>query len=171
VSEFWWAKDNAEKFYFEITRRSDVGNDLRAPLSARGGFDTPGYSLVSEVKKGDFVIHYKSDLEEIVGVSRAAGEKIQEPIWWAARGAYARKANVKEQWLPGVQVVLEHYQELSRPISMSEIRDKKEVILKSIPLGRVGKPEEIADAVVFLASSHSNYITGQIISVDGGMGM
>lgn len=49
--------------------------------------------------------------------------------------------------------------------------EQKEGILKSIPLGRVGKPEEIASAVVFLASSLSNYITGQVIPVDGGMGM
>lgn len=49
--------------------------------------------------------------------------------------------------------------------------EQKEGILKSIPLGRVGKPEEIADAVVFLASQQSSYITGQVIPVDGGMGM
>jgi len=49
--------------------------------------------------------------------------------------------------------------------------EQKEEILKSIPLGRVGKPEEIADAVVFLASQQSSYITGQVIPVDGGMGM
>ncbi len=48
---------------------------------------------------------------------------------------------------------------------------QREEILKQIPLGRVAKPEEIAHAVVFLASSESNYITGQVIVVDGGMGM
>lgn len=49
--------------------------------------------------------------------------------------------------------------------------EQKEGILKEIPLARVGKPEEIADAVVFLASSRANYITGQTVVVDGGMGM
>jgi 3-oxoacyl-[acyl-carrier protein] reductase len=49
--------------------------------------------------------------------------------------------------------------------------EQKEGILKEIPLARVGKPEEIADAVVFLASPKANYITGQTIIVDGGMGM
>jgi len=49
--------------------------------------------------------------------------------------------------------------------------EQKEGILKEIPLARVGKPEEIADAVVFLASPKANYITGQTIVVDGGMGM
>ncbi|NBV50986.1 3-oxoacyl-[acyl-carrier-protein] reductase [bacterium] len=49
--------------------------------------------------------------------------------------------------------------------------EQKEGILKAIPLGRVGRPEEIAQAVVFLASGRSQYITGQVIPVDGGMGM
>jgi 3-oxoacyl-(acyl-carrier-protein) reductase len=39
------------------------------------------------------------------------------------------------------------------------------------PLGRLGKPEEVADAVVFLASTRSSFITGQTIGVNGGMHM
>jgi len=49
--------------------------------------------------------------------------------------------------------------------------EQKEAMLKTIPLGRVGNPEEIAHAVVFLASPAANYITGQTLIVDGGMGM
>jgi NAD(P)-dependent dehydrogenase (short-subunit alcohol dehydrogenase family) len=42
---------------------------------------------------------------------------------------------------------------------------------KMIPMGRVGRPEEIADAVLYLCSSAASYITGQSISVDGGFVM
>ena len=47
----------------------------------------------------------------------------------------------------------------------------KEAMMAGIPAGRAGKPEEIADMVVFLASDKAAYITGQVISVDGGMGI
>ena len=38
-----------------------------------------------------------------------------------------------------------------------------------IPLKRSGKPEDVANACIFLASDLSNYITGQVLQVDGGM--
>ena len=44
-------------------------------------------------------------------------------------------------------------------------------IIRSIPLGRPGKPEEVARAVLFFASSDADYITGQTLSVNGGLSM
>ncbi len=46
-----------------------------------------------------------------------------------------------------------------------------ESALKMVPLGRKGKPEEIAYAAAFLASDQAGYITGQVLGVDGGMAM
>lgn len=47
----------------------------------------------------------------------------------------------------------------------------KEATLKQIPLGRYGKPEEVANVIAFLASDEAAYITGQVMVVDGGMAM
>ena len=47
--------------------------------------------------------------------------------------------------------------------------EMKEASLGAIPLGRWGTSEEVADAVAFLCSEQAGYITGQVLSVDGGM--
>ena len=47
----------------------------------------------------------------------------------------------------------------------------KEIYIRRILLGRFAEPEEVAPAFVFLASDESNYITGQLLCVDGGYGM
>ena len=44
----------------------------------------------------------------------------------------------------------------------------KEALVSTVPLGRLGTPEEIAHAIVFVASASASFMTGQVISVDGG---
>jgi len=47
----------------------------------------------------------------------------------------------------------------------------REKVMKMIPLGRFGTPDEVAQVVVFLVSDASQYITGQVIQIDGGLGI
>lgn len=47
----------------------------------------------------------------------------------------------------------------------------KDKIITGIPMGRTGKPEDVAETVAFLASEQAGYITGEVLRVDGGMAM
>lgn len=79
------------------------------------------------------------------------------------------KAVAKELSSRGINVnaVAPGFIETDMTAALSD--DVKKVAEQSIPFGRMGKPEEIADAVVFLASDKASYITGQVLCVDGGM--
>lgn len=53
---------------------------------------------------------------------------------------------------------------------LDAVPDKfKEAFIRATPMRRLGKPEEVADAVLFFASERSNFITGQVLSVNGGL--
>ena len=49
--------------------------------------------------------------------------------------------------------------------------EAKAKLASQIPMGSLGSPEDVAQAVLFLASDQSRYITGQVLAVDGGMAM
>ena len=65
-----------------------------------------------------------------------------------------------------VNGVAPHAIETEMSAQWSEERRKE--IIASIPLGRLGKPEDVANAVVFLASDEASFITGEILDVNGG---
>lgn len=56
---------------------------------------------------------------------------------------------------------------------MTEQLDEKQrqTLMQRIPLGSIGTPRDVAEAVAFLASEEAKYITGQVLGVDGGMGL
>lgn len=66
-----------------------------------------------------------------------------------------------------VNVVAPGFIETDMTSSLPEAAQKG--IVEQTPLGRVGKPEEVAAAVLFLASDEASYITGQVLRVNGGM--
>jgi 3-oxoacyl-[acyl-carrier protein] reductase len=65
-----------------------------------------------------------------------------------------------------VNAVSPHAIETEMSSQWSEQRRKE--IIASIPLGRLGKPQDVAHAVLFLASDEASFITGEILDVNGG---
>jgi hypothetical protein len=126
---YWWEREPGENVFMEITRRDDIGANLRAPATARGGGTTASYSLVPLVRPGDVMIHYDSRQEAIVGVSVAAGSAEPSPIFWVSRGSYARRAGEQARWLPGIRVALAQYGALDTPVPLADIRAQRDALL------------------------------------------
>jgi hypothetical protein len=126
---YWWEREAGENVWMEITRRDDIGADLKAPSAARGGVTTASYVLVPQVQPGDIVVHYDSRQEAIVGVSVASSVAEPAPIYWVARGGYARRAGEQPRWLPGLRVTLDQYRQLEPPVTLAEIRQHKDALL------------------------------------------
>jgi 3-oxoacyl-[acyl-carrier protein] reductase len=85
-------------------------------------------------------------------------------------GLYAPDNILINNVCPGYTLT-ERVRELSEVLAQRQETTSEAVILgweAEIPLGRLGKPEELADLVVFLASERASYITGATIPVDGG---
>jgi hypothetical protein len=91
----WWAGDDAERFWMEITDRSDLGEDLNAPTLNGAGREEWGYTLVTETRPGDIVLHWHKTLlgqPALVGWSTIAGPlAIEDHYTWMAHGTRGRK--------------------------------------------------------------------------------
>lgn len=60
---------------------------------------------------------------------------------------------------------------IDTPMSQAIPAKERDFLIKQIPMERLGKPEDVAQAVLFLASPAADYITGQVLNVNGGMYM
>ncbi|HKJ86633.1 MAG TPA: SDR family oxidoreductase, partial [Spirochaetia bacterium] len=60
---------------------------------------------------------------------------------------------------------------INTKMTQSLNEEQQNALKTQIPMGRIGEPEEVAKAIVFLASDLASYLTGQVIHVTGGLGM
>lgn len=97
---------------------------------------------------------------------------IRVPSYAAAKSGVSgvTKAMANELAPKGVQVnaIAPGYITTNNTAALSADETRNRQILERIPTGRWGRPEDIAGAAVFLASAASDYVTGQVLAVDGG---
>ncbi|WP_035716533.1 SDR family NAD(P)-dependent oxidoreductase [Azorhizobium doebereinerae] len=107
------------------------------------------------------------NVASVVGMEGAAGQLVYAASKAGVIGA--TRAAAKELAPKGVRVnaVAPGYIETDMTARLGD--EVKAQSLKAIGLGRAGTPEDVADAVLFLCSDMSRYITGQVLRVDGGM--
>jgi 2-hydroxycyclohexanecarboxyl-CoA dehydrogenase len=111
----------------------------------------------------------------IVNIASDAGRvgSLGETVYSAAKGGLIAftKSLARETARYGINVNCVCPGPTDTPL-MAAVPDKvKEALTKAIPFRRLGKPEEVADAVAFFASDRASYVTGQVLSVSGGLTM
>lgn len=116
--------------------------------------------LMSRQKSGSII-----NLSSIVGIEGAAGQM----VYSASKGAVAAltKAAAKELAHNNIRVNAIAPGMIETDLFRSIGQEKMTEQLMHIKMGRFGTPEDVANAIVFLASDLSSYITGQILGVDG----
>ncbi|WLG94281.1 SDR family oxidoreductase [Pseudomonas sp. FP198] len=120
------------------------------------------------------------------GVSRAAGKiihmsSVHQRIPWAGHVNYAASKGGIDQLMQTLAQETSHQRIRINSIAPGAIRtainreamegDKEQQLLQLIPYGRVGNVEDVANAVVWLASDLSDYVVGTTLFIDGGMSL
>lgn len=138
----WWDGRAGETNWLEVTRRPDIGANLKAPQTNEHGAEFWSYSLLNEVHDGDFVYHYDGNVQAITARSVAVGKVWESELIWAARGLSARSAKVIPHSRPGWFLGLEHFERLSTPVTLDAIRAKADALrsIRSSLLREVGDP-------------------------------
>ncbi len=149
----------------ETDFRSTEAWDRLMSINARGVFLGMKYAIPEMQKAGGGAIVNISSISGIVG------QDYVHPGYNASKGAVriVTKSAAVQHAKEGIRVNSVH-PGMMPPMLGSENRDpeQRESSLSSVPMGRPGEVEEVANAVLFLASDEASYITGAELVVDGG---
>lgn len=149
-----------------FVENDDAFIDKVIALNLRGPIEMARAFLPSMIeRKGGRIVNVASDAGRVGSLG--------ETVYSAAKGGVIAfsKSLAREGARHGVLVNCVCPGPTETPLLRSEPEKFLEAFLKVIPLRRFGKPSEVADAIVFLASARADYVTGQVLSVNGGITM
>lgn len=106
----------------------------------------------------------------ISSIAGKVGDLASAPSYGSSKGAVnaLTKSLARELAPHGINVNAVAPHAIETEMSAEWPEEKRREIISQIPLGRLGRPEEVAEAVVFLASEGAGFITGEILDVNGG---
>jgi 3-oxoacyl-[acyl-carrier protein] reductase len=107
------------------------------------------------------------NITSVVGIMGNAGQSSYSASKAGLVGL--TKSTAKELALRGITVNAVAPGYIQTPMTENLSQAVKEGYLSSIPLGKAGTPQQVANLVLFLASDEADYITGQVIQIDGGL--
>jgi 2-hydroxycyclohexanecarboxyl-CoA dehydrogenase len=112
---------------------------------------------------------------KIVNIASDAGRvgSTGETAYAGAKGGVVAftKSLARETARHGIQVNCVSPGPTDTPLFAALPEKMRHALTRAIPVGRLARPEEVADAILFLASARSDFVTGQVLSVSGGLTM
>lgn len=145
---------------------SSTAQDRWRDINLRGVWNCMKYELLQMRKQGSGTIVNNSSMGGLVGLpGRAAYHAAKHGVLGLTKSAaleYATRGIRVNAVCPGI---------VDTPMVSGMFKGESEIMkemMRDVPMGRLGRPEEIADAVLWLCSPGSSFIIGQALAVDGG---
>ncbi|MEN6297232.1 MAG: SDR family NAD(P)-dependent oxidoreductase [Rectinema sp.] len=113
---------------------------------------------------------HSGSIINITSIAGKMGDITAAPVYGTSKGAIntLTKSLARQLAEYGIRVNAVAPHAIETDMSADWTNDKRQEVIGAIPLKRMGKPEEVAEAALFLASERSSFITGEILNVNGG---
>ena len=114
---------------------------------------------------------HSGNIVNVTSIAGKMGDITAAPVYGTSKGAINAftKSLARQLAKNGIRVNAVAPHAIETSMSAEWTIEKRKEVIDAIPLKRMGKPEEVAEAVLFLASERSSFITGEILNVNGGM--